>query len=188
MQRYIPLILIVGLLIAFRVMGSVFSDTLPNFQPLVAVFFCGAFLSPGWRGFAIPFAAWTITYPLGVGHVYDPSVFATTLLALVSVYFLGKPFVGKKPTFLLLGSVAAAVVFHLITNTAAWIGDPLYAKTLTGFWQAVWTGPIGSVIPTWAFLRNMTAANVLFTGMIILAQVSFPKVRFVQSPAFVKAH
>ncbi|MEO7097963.1 MAG: DUF6580 family putative transport protein [Luteolibacter sp.] len=175
MQRYLPLGLIVALLIAFRALGSAFPETLPNFQPLAAVFFCGALLAPGWRGFAFPFAAWAITYPLGVGHVYDASVFSTTLLALVAVFFLGRPFANKSVPVLLLGSVSAAVVFHLITNGAAWIGDPLYAKSLTGLWQSLWTGPVGSPLPSWVFLRNLAAANVLFTGVFALAQVRLPK-------------
>lgn len=188
MQRYLPLILVVGLLIVFRLFGTVFSETLPNFQPLVAVFFCGAILASGWRGFAIPFAAWAITYPLGIGPIYNPYVFATTLVALTSFYWLGKYFVGKKLPILLLGSAVTAVVFHLITNTAAWIGDPMYAKTLTGFWQSVWTGPIGAVTPSWVFLRNLAAANVLFTGIIVLAQVRLPKALLSPSPALANSH
>lgn len=188
MQRYLPLILVVGLLIVFRLLGTVFSETLPNFQPLVAVFFCGALLASGWRGFAIPFAAWAITYPLGIGPIYNPFIFATTLLALSSFFLIGKFFVGKKVPVLLLGSAIAAVVFHLITNTAAWIGDPMYAKTLTGFWQSIWTGPIGTATPSWVFLRNLTAANVLFTGMIVLAQVRLPKARVSATSALAKSH
>lgn len=175
MKRYLPLVLVVGLLIAFRALGSAFPDALPNFQPLAALFFCGALLAPGWRGFAIPFGAWAITYPLGIGPVSNPAIFATTLLALLAVFFLGKAFANKGIPTLLVGSVAAAVVFHLVTNGAAWLGDPLYAKTATGFWQSIWTGPVGSPVPSWVFLRNLAAANLLFTGLIVLAQLRLPK-------------
>ena len=188
MQRFLPLALIVVLLIAFRALGSAFPGTLPNFQPLAAVFFCGALLAPGWRGFAIPFAAWAITYPLGIGPVSDPAIFATTLLALIAVFFLGKPFASKSVPVLLLGSVAAAVVFHLITNGAAWIGDPHYAKSPTGLWQSLWTGPADSTLPSWVFLRNLAAANVLFTGIFAVAQMRFPKPAVaVSSSDFAKA-
>lgn len=188
MQRYLPLALIVALLIAFRALGSAFPEALPNFQPLAAVFFCGALLAPGWKGFAIPFAAWAITYPLGIGPVSDPAIFATTLFALVAVFFLGKPFARKGIPTLLLGSVAAAVVFHLITNGAAWIGDPHYAKSPTGLWQSLWTGPVGSPLPSWVFLRNMVAANVLFTGIFALAQLRLPKPTVsISAPDFAKA-
>ena len=188
MRRYLPLALIVGLLIAFRALGSSLPGALPNFQPLAAVFFCGALLAPGWRGFAIPFAAWAITYPLGIGPVSNPYIFATTLLALVAVFFLGKPFATKSLPVLLLGSVAAAIVFHLITNGAAWIGAPHYAKNPTGLWQSLWTGPVGSSLPSWVFLRNLAAANVLFTGIFAIAQLRLPKPAVsTPSPDFAKA-
>lgn len=175
MKRYLPLCLIVGLLIAFRVLGSFLPESQPNFQPLAALFFCGAFLAPGWRGFAIPFGIWAITYPLGIGPVSDLSIFVTTLLALAAVFFLGKSLSARGIPTLLLGSVTAAVIFHLITNGAAWLGDPMYDKSLTGLYQSLWTGPPGSTIPSWVFLRNLAAANTLFTGIFACAQLRLPK-------------
>lgn len=175
MQRYLPLILIVGLLIAFRILGSLLPESLPNFQPLAALFFCGALLAPGWRGLAIPAGIWAITYPFGIGPVYNLPIFITTLLALVAIFFLGRAFANRGLPVLLLGSVAAAVVFHLITNGAAWLGDPMYEKSLTGLWQSLWTGPVGSPLPSWIFLRNLTAANVLFTAIFAGAQLRLPR-------------
>jgi hypothetical protein len=176
MHRYLPLALVAGLLVAFRALGSAFPESLPNFQPLAAVFFCGAILASGWRGFAIPLAAWAITYPLGIGHVSDGPVFTTTLLAFVAIYFLGKSLATKPPAALLAGSVAAALAFHIITNTAAWLGDPMYGKSLTGLWQSLWTGPAGSPLPSWVFLRNLAAANFLFTGIVLLARFRLPRI------------
>ncbi len=176
MHRHLPAILIVALLLAFRVAGILFPEALPNFQPLAAVFFCGALLAPGWRGFALPMGIWAVTYPFGVGPVYSPSIFATTLLAFVAIFFLGKALVPKGKGALLLGSIAAAAVFHLITCTASWLGDPmLYQKTLSGFWQSVWTGPIGSKQPSWIFLKNLAAANLIFTAIFVVSQVRAPK-------------
>jgi hypothetical protein len=186
MNRYLPLCLIVGLLIAFRVVGSVFPETLPNFQPLAAVFFCGALLAPGWRGFAIPLGVWAITFPLGVGHTANPLDFATTSLALVATFFLGKALSNRSFPTLLAGSAVSAVVFHLITCGGAWITDPLYAKNLEGLFQSVWAGPIGSKIPSWMFLRNLTAANVLFTGIFLAAQMRMPKLATL-APALAKS-
>ena len=175
MNRYLPLCLIAGLLIAFRILGSVLPESQPNFQPLAALFFCGALLAPGWRGIAIPFAIWAVTYPFGIGPVSDPAIFLTTLLALLATFALGKAFSNRAFPVLLLGSLAAAVVFHLITNTAAWLGDPMYQKSLTGFWQSVWTGPVGSPLPSWIFLRNLAAANFLFTAIFAGAQLRLPR-------------
>lgn len=175
MHRYLPLLLIAGLLIAFRIVGSAFPQSLPNFQPLAAVFFCGALLAPGWRGFAIPFGIWAITFPLGIGHASGPLDFASTCVAFTASYFLGKSLSDRGVPTQLLGSAVAAVLFHLITCGAAWITDPLYAKNLEGLIQSVWTGPASSTIPSWVFLRNLTAANVLFTAIFALAQLRLPK-------------
>lgn len=187
MHRYLPLCLIVGLLIAFRALGSAFPETLPNFQPLTALFFCGALLAPGWRGFAIPLGVWAVTYPLGVGHASSPAVFLTTLLAITATFFLGKSLSTRGIPTLLLGSAAAALTFHLITNGAAWLGDPRYAKTLGGLVQSLWTGAPGDVLPSWVFLRNMAAANVLFTGVFLASRLSLPKATAtISAPALAK--
>ncbi len=188
MNRYLPICLIVGLLIAFRVLGSVFPEALPNFQPLAAVFFCGTLLATGWRGFAIPLAVWAVTFPLGIGHTSSPAVFLTTLFALALVFFLGKNLSTKGVPALLMGSIAGAVTFHLITNGAAWLGDPRYAKTLAGFWQSVWLGAPGDVLPSWVFLRNLTAANFIFTGVFLAARIRLPKFSSATlAPAYAKS-
>ena len=188
MNRYLPICLIVGLLIAFRVVGSAFPETLPNFQPLAALFFCGALLAPGWRGFAIPLGVWAVTFPLGVGHTANPMDFATTSLALVATFFLGKPLAQRGLPTLLLGSAASAIVFHLITCGGAWITDPLYTKNLEGLFQSVWTGPIGSKIPSWMFLRNLTAANLLFTGIVLVSRLRLPRTTTaIPAPAYAKS-
>lgn len=190
MHRYLPLVLIVGLLIAFRVIGSTFAETLPNFQPLAALFFCGALLAPGWRGFAIPLGIWALTFPMGIGHTSSPAVFLTTLLAILAVFFLGKSLSNRNIPTLLLGSAGAALVFHLITCGASWLGDPLYAKTLTGLYQSVWAGPAMSEIPSWVFLRNLAAANVLFTALFLVSRISLPALNrsAAPAPALAKIH
>lgn len=182
MKRYLPLVLIIGLLIAFRALGSAFPETLPNFQPLAAVFFCGALLAPGWLGLAVPFGVWALTFPLGIGHSANPLDFATTCVSFLLIFLLGKSLAHRSFPALLLGSAASALLFHLVTCGAAWITDPLYAKNLEGLIQSVWTGPVGSPLPSWVFLRNLMAANVLFTGIFYLAQLGLPKapIRFSQ--------
>jgi hypothetical protein len=181
MTRYLPLALIIGLLIAFRAFGLMMPESLPNFQPLVALFFCGAMLAPGWRGFAIPAGIWAITYPFGIGPVWDFPTFVTTLLALVATYFFGATLARRSIPIVIGGSVIAALAFHLITCTAAWLGDPMYQKTVSGLWQSLWTGPQGSPLPSWIFLRNLVAANVLFTTIFATTQLRLP--RFKQSLA-----
>lgn len=187
MTRYLPLCIIVGLLIVFRALGSAFPEALPNFQPLAALFFCGALLASGWRGFAIPLGVWAVTFPLGMGHTSGPAVFLTTLVAITIVFFLGKSLSTRGIPTLLCGSIAAAAVFHLITNGAAWLGDPRYAKSLAGLWQSLWTGAPGDVLPSWVFLRNLAAANLIFTTVFLAARIRLPKtVPTEPAPAYAK--
>lgn len=174
MQRFLPFVLVVTLLIVFRVIGTIFPETLPNFQPLSALFFCGALLATGWRGFAIPAGIWALTFPLGVGHTAGPGLFLTTLVGFIAVFFLGQISAKRGAVSLLLGSVGAALVFHLFTNGMAWVVDPRYAKTGLGLWQSLWLGAPSDVLPSWVFLRNLAAANALFTAVVLFASVKMP--------------
>jgi hypothetical protein len=191
MTRLLPLALILVLLAVFRLIGSTFPGTLPNFQPLAALFFCGAIMAKDWRGWAIPLAAWLVTYPApaifeGNAAYLSPGVIAVTALAFTATFFIGKSLSGKHAAVLLAGSVTAALAFHVITNGAAWIGSPLYPKSPLGLWQSLWVGPLGSPIPSWVFLRNMTAANLLFTAIFLSARLALPRLSVQPQPATVR--
>jgi len=182
MHRWLPYCLIFGLLILFRAIGSAMPETQPNFQPLAALFFCGAWLLGGWRGLVVPATAWLITYPLpalfqGNMEHLNLGVLTVTFLAFAATYCLGHRLAKRGAATLLVGSLAAAIAFHLITNGAAWIGSPMYPKNAAGLWQSLWSGPSGSSIPSWVFLRNMMVANALFTSIILLARMRFPAVK-----------
>lgn len=188
MNRLLPLALILVLLAAFRLIGSAFPETLPNFQPLAALFFCGAIMAKDWRGWAIPLAAWLVTYPApaileGNAAHLSIGVIAVTALAFTATFFIGKSLTGKNSAILIAGSIVAALVFHLITNGAAWLGSPLYPKSPLGLWQSLWAGPVGSAIPSWVFLRNMTAANLLFTAIFLSARFALPRFTVKPQPA-----
>ncbi len=180
MNRFLPMALLVLLLIVFRVVGSMFPETVPNFQPLAALFFCGAIMAMGWKSWAIPLGAWLLTYPVpailqGNASYLTAGVLFTTALAFAATFFIGKSLSGQNTGFLLLGSVGAAIAFHLVTNGAAWMFSPMYPKTLPGLWQSLWLGPVGSPMPSWIFLRNMVGANLLFTTIFLSARFALPK-------------
>lgn len=189
MIRALPVVLIICLLIAFRLIGAHLPDHLPehlqnylhNFQPLAAVFFCGALLARSWKGFAIPAGVWLVTYPLGVGHTGSLSVFAVTLFSFTLIFLLGQQLAKHGKLAILFGSIGAAAIFHTVTCTAAWASglwtnDPLYPMSPLGLAQSLWLGPPSTGIPSWVFLRNLAAANFLFTGLFLLAQLRMPKV------------
>ena len=185
MNRLLPLVLFAILIVVFRIIGSAFPETLPNFQPLAAFFFCGAMMSEDRRAWTIPLAAWVVTYPApaflqGNLSYLGPEAIVSTALAFTAMFFIGKSMSTKGMPTILAGSIVAALVFHLITNGIAWIGSPLYPKNLNGLVQSLWTGPLNSPVPSWVFLRNMVFANLLFTSVFLYARFALP--RFATAP------
>jgi hypothetical protein len=179
MNRFLPLALFTLLVIIFRCIGSAFPETLPNFQPLSALFFCGAIMAKDCRGWVIPMIAWLVSYPVPAMlsrnlHYLGFAEFFTTAVAFAAVYFFGKSMAPKHIATTLAGAVVAALMFHLITNLAAWMGSPLYPKNIGGVIQSLWTGPAGSPVPSWVFLRNMIGANLIFTAVFLSARFALP--------------
>jgi hypothetical protein len=178
MQRWIPAILMVLLLVGFRVLGSAMPETLPNFQPLPALLLCGVIFLKGTQRWLVPMIAWVVTDPL-TSLLQHRSVLgwhhleiALGLAATVAIALR----VRRSPTWsnLIGGAALSALAFYFVTNTVSFFVDPLYPKTLTGFAQAQWTGPAGYG-PTWPFLRNLLAANLLFTALFSLACRTLPQ-------------
>ena len=137
--------LMVTLLIAFRLLGAV--GDLPNFSPLPALLLCSLVFLPGRRAWLLPLGAWALTDPLVSllqGHAPFGAHHVGLLLGLGTTIALAGA-LRKNPGIrsMLAGSVAAAVLFHLLTNTVSFFADPLYSKTAAGFLQAQWTGPVG---------------------------------------------
>jgi hypothetical protein len=164
---------LLGLLVAFRCLGAMFPDQLPNFSPLPALFLCSVFFFRGAKAWLLPLGAWLLSDPL-VSAIVGWPIFgwhhlgiAIGLGVAAGIGFLSR----RRPsTATLLGaSLGSALAFYFATNCVSFLSDPLYPKTLTGFVQAQWTGPAGFA-PTWVFLRNLAAANLLFTGLFLAAR------------------
>jgi hypothetical protein len=177
MNRWLPALLIVALLAGFRVLGSTFPEVIPNFQPLPAVFLCSLIFLKGAHRWLIPSAAWVITDPIA-SLVQGYPVFGAHHLAIalglgltVGIALWAR----KNPATItvLLSAVLSAAAFYFLTNLVSFAIDPLYAKTWEGFAQAQWTGPSGFG-PTWIFLRNLIAGNLLFTSLFLAARSTLP--------------
>lgn len=73
-------------------------------------------------------------------------------------------------TSLLGGGMLGALMFYLITNTAAWFfnpfGNPEYTKDPVGWLRALTLGTNGWP-ETWQFLRNTLLSGGLFTGLFV---------------------
>lgn len=86
-------------------------------------------------------------------------------VSYVLLFWLGTRF---QPTShwlkLVGGGMLGAVVFYLTSNTASWLQLPGYAKTFTGWIQALTVGLPGWP-PTWIFFLKTLASGGLFTGL-----------------------
>jgi uncharacterized protein DUF6580 len=70
---------------------------------------------------------------------------------------------------LLPASIAASVIFYVVTNAVSWLFDPGYPKTVAGLFQSLTVGlPAYSATPSWMFFRNSVVSDLLFTGLFIL--------------------
>ncbi len=181
MQRpWIPALALVALLIAFRALGAAFSHEMPNFQPLPALFLCSVVFLRGTKAWALPVVAWLISNPLAsMLQGYAPFAHGGVTVAFLALLLTGVMALplrkSNSPALLLGGGLVAALLFHLVTNTAVWLADPLYAKSGEGLWQALWSGRPTDVMPTWIFLRNLAGANLLFTALFLLARPSWSR-------------
>jgi hypothetical protein len=178
MQRpWIPAVVLLALLIGFRCLGAAFSHEMPNFQPLPALFLCSIVFLRGTKAWALPVVAWLVSNPLAsMLQGYSPFAHGGVIVAFFALLLTGVLALPLRksptPALMLGGGLVAGLVFHLVTNVAVWAADPAYMKSAEGLWQALWSGRPGEM-PTWIFLRNLIAANVVFTALFLLARRSW---------------
>ena len=166
-------------MLVFRVGGAYTGEVLPNIMPFAAIFFCAAVFARACP-MLLPAAAiaWVLGGPItsmmqgyGVFGLVDVvNLGAMFLCVLIGLRLQGQ----NKMLSLLGGTLLAAVVFYLITNTFSFFVDPRYLKTWEGYTQAMWTGIPGSpYLPTWVFFRNSLCANTVFTILFVVT-LKFP--------------
>lgn len=149
---------------------------LANFAPVMALTFCSAVYLRDKRLWALPFAALALS-DLFLDHYYAtqfgeqwtwPSVLVRT-----GCFTLALPLgaaVARRKNWLTLfsGAIASSFIFYFATNTDAWLRDPFYAKTASGWWQAITSGH-PEFMPTFFFFRNTLLSDVVFTGLFAAA-------------------
>ena len=172
-RAFLPLALLTVAVIAFRLMGATFPETLPNFQPLMALVLCSFVFLKGVQRW-IPLAAWAVTDPI-VSYLQGYPLIGWhhlgMLLGIGAVIGFAMLVRRRKSAgTLLLGTVAASLAFYFLANTVAFFGDftSIYPNTVEGFVQAQWTAP-AHLGPTWLFIRNTLGSNLLFTGLVLAA-------------------
>jgi hypothetical protein len=173
----IPALLLIVVVVAYRIVTglAITSGTtwLSNFAPMAAIALCGAAYFPARYKFTVPLIALFISDVVLNMH-YGFSLFSP----FVASHYLGFALVGGLGLLLrnraslktlLPASLAASLIFYVVTNIVSWAFDPGYVKNLGGLLQALTVGvPAYSATPTWMFFRNSVLSDLLFTGLFIL--------------------
>jgi hypothetical protein len=177
---YRALFLVLGC-ICYRLLSGLHPEWLPNISPMIAVALVGAIYLPRAWGCAVGPAAFLITDLafLSTNYRANGSMFSWWTLAFLAFYALvgglGALLAGNKSLVkIAAGSILCSITFYVLANTVAWWGNslttitPSYAPTLAGWWQANTVGLPGWQ-PTWTFLRNGVAGDLVFTLMLLFA-------------------
>ena len=189
MNRVLPPVLLIALLVAFSLVAPRLQEGLPGFSPMPAMFYCVA-ACMGTRWLWLPLTAWLLSYALtnltqGYGWNFQVTIALGIVLGGLAVAVgIGCALRGKNWMALVGGSVGAAVLFYVVTNTGSWLMLPDYPKTWAGLVQAQTVGLPG-LPPAWAFLKGLVSATALFTGLFLLGQRkwgAFPVASTVQPP------
>jgi hypothetical protein len=173
----IPALLLIVAAVAYRIVTglAITSGTtwLSNFAPMAAIALCGAAYFPARYKFTVPLIALFISDVVLNMH-YGFSLFSP----FVASHYLGFALVGGLGLLLrnraslktlLPASLAASLIFYVVTNIVSWAFDPGYVKNFGGLLQALTVGlPAYSATPTWMFFRNSAVSDLLFTGLFIL--------------------
>ena len=151
-----------------------------NFSAAYALVFCAGVYFSGKMRWWFPLVTLAIT-DLLLNLFYDAKfhydLFQPTQLILLGANYaayavliwLGKKFSPRSSFLSLLGGgVVGAILFYLITNTASWLHNSEYTKTISG-WIIALTKGVGGYPETWQFFRNTLLSGGLFTGLFVAA-------------------
>lgn len=149
----------------------------PNFTPIAAMaLFGGVYMTRKYLAFIIPLAAMFLS-DLILGFHSSMIAVYVAFAATVGIGIL----VSRSPRFfhIALASVGSTMLFFLITNFAAWIGNPLYPQSFAGLMESYVAGLVflndGNGISF--FLNSLLGDlfyNLVFFGVFYLARLKFP--------------
>ncbi len=145
-----------------------------NFSAAYAIVFCaGVYLPRGIAWGAALGIMLVIDLVLSLFFYPDFSLkmfvisMAPNYLAYIALIGLGRVLGGKRPWWMLLGGgIVGALIFYVVTNTAAWLQIDYYPKTLAGWIQALTVGT-PNWPHTWEFFRSTLLSGGLFTGLFV---------------------
>jgi len=128
----------------------------PNVTPIAAMaLFAGAYLPSRRLALTVPLAAMLLSDLLLGFHNTMPFVYAGMALTVaVGLLLRGRPRVMPA----IAASLAASVIFFLLTNFGAWATSGIYSQTAEGLSMAYTAG-----IP---FFRNSLLGDLFFTALL----------------------
>jgi hypothetical protein len=153
-----------------------------NFSPVAAILLCSAVYLPRQIVLLASLVPIVVTDLFLNAHYHVPLLdtgmasryfcFGLILLLGYAVRYQHK----YKVLFLFAATLAGSFLFYLVTNTVTWIFAPDYAKSLSGWWQALTSGQAGFP-PTLLFFRNTVLSDLFFTGLFVITQTISDKSR-----------
>jgi hypothetical protein len=140
-----------------------------NFSAAYALAFCAGVYFPKRLAWWLPLATLLVTDVVINALYYHVAPVSPFMLVNYATYAaiigMGKRFRATTPWLKLVsGSFLGAVLFYFVTNTAAWLQNPEYVRTVAGWIQALTTG-IPGYPPTWMFFWKTLLSTGLFTGL-----------------------
>jgi hypothetical protein len=140
-----------------------------NFSAAHALLFCAAFWLPGWMGWVLPLATIIVTDILLNLFHYNMPVMVPELVVnwmILALFVVLAKWLAKRRSYgrVFLGTLLGALLFYLVSNTVSWLVNPVYAKSIAGWVQALTVGLPGFP-PTWVFGLKSLLGTGLFTGI-----------------------
>ena len=174
-ERMVAPLALLLIVVAYRVVlgiaGSSDLHGLHNFAPVAAVALCGAVFLSRRLAVVLPLAILFISdVVLNLVHYHKPLFTLEIIpryLALLLIVMLGMRLRGRvRLPGLLAASFVGSIIFYMITNTGSWWTEPAYAKTFSGWIQALTVGLPGWP-STWWFYRHTLLSDMLFTLLFV---------------------
>ncbi len=124
-----------------------------NFSAAHALLFCAAFWLPGWMGWVLPLATIIVTDILLNLFHYSMPVMVPELVVnwmILALFVVLAKWLARRRSYgrVFLGTLIGALLFYLVSNTVSWLVNPVYAKSIAGWVQALTVGLPGFP-PTW---------------------------------------
>jgi len=149
-------------------LGFGVADPISNFSPWLALAFAGSLVMPA----AVAWWVWPLLLlvtdlMLATGEIGGMwTVYACYALAGLAGGALRGRLGGMGVVF---GTVLSALVFYVVTSTQAWWVSPVFAKSVTGWLQALTVGDPAWQPQAWVFAVRSMLSEGLFAFVLVFA-------------------